>query len=118
MGEFNNANPADINTISVDKSQNIIYGTENGELYVARYDKDPIKDSIRVIKEVANLVKIFKAVSFSDTTTLIVSASGVYRFDPSDKSLAQLEDFDRNVTTIDCENDNILVLTRRNNVVN
>ncbi len=109
MGEFNVPDPADINTITVDKTQNIIYGTENGELYIARYDKNPLTDSIYIIKKVSNLRKIFKAVTLSDNTTLIVSADGIHRYKPSDNSLTRIKNFDnQNITTLDCENDYVL----------
>ncbi|MBN1576145.1 MAG: hypothetical protein JW913_06325 [Chitinispirillaceae bacterium] len=107
---WNNDNlaAASISAITADASNNIIYGTENGVLRIARYNVDPIKDSIKVIREFTGLQKIFKAVTLANGPTLVLTASGVYRFEPLDTTLTLLEDFDRNVTTLDAESDNIV----------
>ncbi|MBN1308780.1 MAG: T9SS type A sorting domain-containing protein [Chitinispirillaceae bacterium] len=108
IGDANRPEPADINTITIDRSRNIIYGTESGTVRIVRYEGDPLQDGIRVVAEFTSLQKIFKAVTLPDNSTLVLTAKGVYRFEPSDTTLTFLEDFDRNVTTLDVEDDNIL----------
>ena len=100
-----------ITAIAVDSSQNVIYGTENGIVTVARYegDKDPVSDSgnFKIRKTFSELQKIHKMVVLPDGSTLILAVSGVHRFDPETMTMKILDDFDRNVTTLSLENGDI-----------
>lgn len=97
----------DINTIAVDQKNNIIYGTEGGELTVIRHHGNPLRDGIILVKTFNDLQKIYRAVVLSDGTTLVLTLSGVYRFDPIDNSLTIMEKFNKGITTLVAENDHL-----------
>jgi hypothetical protein len=102
-------NLAEITAIAVDKEQNIIYGTMKGVVTVVRSNGIPIEASTQLItvKEFINRQRIYEIVALSDGTSLVITAAGVYQYDPADTTLSLREDFDRSIVTLAVENESI-----------
>ncbi len=96
-----------ITAIAVDKRQNILYGTDNGVLRISRHEGNPIKNGIIPVKEFSNLQKIYDAVVLSDGTTLVVTVSGVHRFNPDSLTLNYVEMFGKSVSCLAVESEDV-----------
>ncbi|MBN1760846.1 MAG: T9SS type A sorting domain-containing protein [Chitinispirillaceae bacterium] len=103
-----------INDIAVDRENNILFGTKEGILTIARHNGDPIDDGITIVKEFRNLQNIYQIVVLSDGTSLVLTAGGVMLFDPADKTLSTLEEFENGITRLTVENDNLFWYTVAN----
>jgi len=97
----------EISAIAADASGNILYGTVKGLVSVFRYNGNPFTSKLQTVKEFPNLPKILHINVVPDGSSLVLTAGGVYRFDPSDHSLKYLDDFDKNITALSLESENI-----------
>ena len=100
-----------INTIAVDPDQNILFGTKEGILTVVRHNGNPIRDGIISVKEFRNLQNVYQIVVLGDGTSLVLTAGGVMLFDPSDKTLSVMDEFETGITRLVVENDNLFWYT-------
>ena len=99
-----------ITAIAADDSGNVIYGTEIGEVTVITHDGNPLEDSIRTVASWGTelgLQNVFNMLEISDGSTLILTTDGVYRFDPQTNQLTYFDDFDKNITSMAVESDNV-----------
>jgi hypothetical protein len=97
-----------ITEVAVDAENNILFGTDDGILRVIHHDGDPIKDSIRLVKEFHNLQNIFRIVVLDNGNSMVLTAEGMYLFDPEELTLNPLGDFEKGITTMAAENDNLI----------
>ena len=98
-----------ISAIAVDKEQNIIYGTDDGDLTIARYSGDPISTgNLETVNNFGNLQKVHDVIVLEDGSTLVLTAGGVRRYDPYNNTLTYLDTtLSKNITTLAVENDHI-----------
>ena len=96
-----------ISAIAADRNNEILYGTETGVLSVITYSGDPITNGITPLKEFTNLQKIYRIVVLGDGTSLVLAASGVHIYNPEDRTLAVVEEFEKGITVLAAENDNL-----------